>query len=86
MRTKSLNYGLRSGVLTDANQWVNTGWWYIDYGLQVIELERRAASDPAMADGHPPFAVRLRLPSRTALDGPRGLRAVDLASGSGSLR
>ena len=41
LRYKSLNYELRSGVLTDANQWVNTGWWYIDDGPQVIELDWR---------------------------------------------
>jgi hypothetical protein len=51
LRYKSLNYELRSGVLTDANQWVNTGWWYIDDGPQVIELDWRGARFPWTPDG-----------------------------------
>ena len=51
MRYKSLNYEVRSGILTDAVRWVNTGWWYIDVAPQVVELEWKAASDLASADG-----------------------------------
>jgi hypothetical protein len=51
LRYKSLNYELRSGILTDNNQWVNTGWWYIPDDLQVIELDWRAATSPDSADG-----------------------------------
>lgn len=51
LRYKSLDYELRSGVLTDANQWINTGWWYIDDGPQVIELDWRSARFPWSPDG-----------------------------------
>jgi hypothetical protein len=40
-----------SGILTDANQWVNTSWWYVDDAPQVMELEWREATDPSSADG-----------------------------------
>lgn len=42
---------MRSGILTDANQWVNTSWWYVDDAPQVMELEWREATDPSSADG-----------------------------------
>jgi hypothetical protein len=51
MRYKSLHYEVRSGILTDANRWVNTGWWSIDDAPQVMEPEWHAASNPASADG-----------------------------------
>ena len=51
MRYKALHYEVRSGILTDANQWVNTSWYSIDDAPHVIELEWRAASYPDSADG-----------------------------------
>jgi hypothetical protein len=51
MRYKSLNYEVRSGILIDANQWVNTSWFTVEDAPQVIELKWRAASDPDSSDG-----------------------------------
>ncbi len=51
MRYKSLHYELRSGILTDANRWVNTSWFTVEDAPQVIELEWRAASSPDSPDG-----------------------------------
>ncbi len=51
MRYKSLHYGVRSGILTDANRWVNTSWFTVEDAPQVIELEWRAASYPDSSDG-----------------------------------
>ena len=44
MRYKALRYEVRSGILTDANRWVNTSWFTVEDAPQVIELEWRAAS------------------------------------------
>ena len=51
MRYKSLHYEVRSGILTDANRWVNTSWFTVEDAPQVIELEWRAASYPDSSDG-----------------------------------
>ena len=78
LRYKSLNYELRSGVLTDANQWLNTGWWYIDDGPQVIELDWRAASRPDTSDGS--LTMRINEEPAEILDGIyNSLQQVDLA-------
>ena len=50
-RYKTGNYEIRAGLLTDANQWVNTAWWHVDDGPQTIELHWWAATSPGGADG-----------------------------------
>jgi hypothetical protein len=51
LRFKSGNYEIRAGLLSDANQWINTSWWYIDDGPQTVELHWWAASSPGSPDG-----------------------------------
>ena len=78
LRVKSLNYELRSGVLTDANQWLNTGWWYIDDGPQVIELDWRGARFPWSPDGS--LTIWINEEQAESLDGiDNSLQQVDLA-------
>ena len=48
---KALHYEVRSGILTDANRWVNTSWFIVEDAPQVIELEWRAASSLDSSDG-----------------------------------
>jgi hypothetical protein len=51
LRFKSGNYEIRAGLLSDANQWINTSWWYIDDGPQTVELHWWAASSSGSPDG-----------------------------------
>jgi hypothetical protein len=51
LRYKSGNYEIRSGLLSSANQWLNTGWWYISDEPQTIELHWWASPSPDAPEG-----------------------------------
>jgi hypothetical protein len=51
LRNKSLGYQLRAGLVNEAGQWANTGWWPIEDGPQVVEIDWRAGHFLGATDG-----------------------------------